>query len=405
MSFRLIHTIDFENLRLERAKGCWLWDTTNKKYLDMESGIWCTNLGHNHHLINQAAKEQMEKLVHVGSRFIATVTEDSAEELLSLVPGKFSQLTFLNSGSEAIEFSLKVARLVTGRTRVLSISNSYFGAYGSSAESSGVENTGESLKIPLQWLLHSEDVCGDQQTQELDLFLSSEENNIATFLLEPVLIGGGIYLPCPQCVRHICNHIQTRGGLVIIDEVTTGFGRVGPLFGFELHKIWPDILVLGKALGNGFPVSASLVTEEVGLACRTSGLYHAQSHQLDPFGAAIAKAVTQEYRKLDLAKEVVEKGEELLSFLRSNKPPFIREVRGIGLTIGLEVQSWQGKSTQEILNLMNGYFLAEGVLVGLKFPVNLVRLLPPLVMGKEELEYFKKVFRIVITKVKSELQN
>ena len=145
---KILQTNSFEPVLIDKAQGSWFWDNSGKKYLDLTSGTWCVNLGHNHSKIIQAMKNQIDKLIHRGMKFLTPVTLEAAEKVLDFLPDKYDKITFLNSGSEAMEFAINFAQKASGRIKILSLKDSYLGAYGLAKESSYTSNKGSKLKIP-----------------------------------------------------------------------------------------------------------------------------------------------------------------------------------------------------------------------------------------------------------------
>ncbi|MHA2365889.1 MAG: aminotransferase class III-fold pyridoxal phosphate-dependent enzyme, partial [Candidatus Hodarchaeales archaeon] len=258
MNFPIITTNEFEEIQLSRGKGCFVWDNNDNKYLDVESGIWCCNLGHNHPEINAVAKQQIDKFIHVGSRFLTPITISAAKNLCQLLPGDdFSKVTFLNSGSESVDFAIKIAKLCSNKSKVISISGGYLGAFGLAASASGSNEKANYIKIPLITESKNCQKNCDFSCIESDLLTNlKNDDNLSCFVFEAVLVSGGIYKPCTNLIQEICKIVHNQGGYIVANEVTAGFGRTGKLFGYLHHQIDPDIIALGKALGNGFPVSA-----------------------------------------------------------------------------------------------------------------------------------------------------
>ncbi|GAH52089.1 unnamed protein product [marine sediment metagenome] len=145
---QIIKTIEFEPFLVNKALGSWIWDTEGKRYLDCESGMWCLNLGHNHPRVIQAAKNQLDEIIHRNKSFLTPITLETADVILKFMPTSFDKITFLNSGSEAMEFAISFAKKVTKQEKVLSLQDSYLGAYGKAKESSYTSLDQLELKIP-----------------------------------------------------------------------------------------------------------------------------------------------------------------------------------------------------------------------------------------------------------------
>ncbi len=308
-------------------------------------------------------------------------------------------MTFLNSGSESVDFAIKIAQLVTQKSIIVSIAGGYLGAFGAASSASGTEKNINNIKIPLITDSYAksrqcENIC-NFSCIESDLW-STLSTNIACFVFESILVSGGIYKPCTKLIQEICRLVQKQQGIVISNEVTTGFGRTGKLFGYLHHKIMPDIVSLGKALGNGFPISAIVTTKEIDKVLQQVNFYYAQSHQLDPFGCAIAYKVIQLFTETDFPQNASKIAEDILQFLKEVKSPFIKDVRGYGMTIGIEIQDYQNISALEILDMINSTLLQKGIIIGLSKFRNLLRFLPPLVIDEKEIHFFKEQFEATI---------
>ncbi|MHA2249268.1 MAG: class-III pyridoxal-phosphate-dependent aminotransferase [Candidatus Kariarchaeaceae archaeon] len=402
----IISTMDFEKTLLTRGEGCWVLDIDENKYLDCESGIWCNNLGHRHPEINKSAKQQIDKLIHTGTRFLTPITIKTATSLCQLLPGDFSKVTFLNSGSESVDFAIKIARLSTQKSIIVSITGGYLGAFGAASSASGSEDKSNNIKLPLITDSYAksrqcEDSC-DFSCINSDIW-SALKTNIACFVFESILVSGGIYKPCTKLIQEICRIIHKQQGIVISNEVTTGFGRTGKLFGYLHHQISPDIVTLGKALGNGFPISAVVITNEIDKKLQDLNFYYAQSHQLDPFGCAIADKVIQLFTETDFSQQSSKLAEEILQFIKETKTPFIKAVRGYGMTIGIEIQDYRKNAALEILEMINSMLLQRGIIIGLSKFRNLLRFLPPLIIREEEIKFFKEHYEDTITQILHEL--
>lgn len=395
---QIIKTNEFEQILISKALGSWIWDVEGKKYLDCESGMWCINLGHNHPKLNQATKEQLDKIIHRNKNFLTPITLEAADVILKFIPTSLDKITFLNSGSEAMEFSINFAKKATKRFKVLSLQDSYLGAYGQAKESSYTSSEHSSLKLPYPICFEDECDCLEKTSSSIDATLDGIIGEIACFVLEPVMVSGGVFKPCSQYIQYICDKIQSAGGLVVVDEVTTGFGRTGKRFGFEHLGIKPDIIVLGKALGNGYPVSAVAVNSIHEDKCSASELYYAQSHQLDPLGAAIAKEVTLVFESDSIIETSNRISSELRIFFNSLQFEYIEEIRSIGMIFALKLKNYKNFKVEELIVKIKDDLLEEGVLVGFNASRGLLRLLPPLTLSNDELSFLiKKIKKVLET--------
>ncbi len=387
---QILKTNSFEPILLNKAEGSWIWDTHGKKYLDCESGMWCVNLGHNHPRVIHDMKKQLNEIIHRNKGFLTPITLEAAEELLKFFPNKYDTLTFLNSGTEAMEFGINFAKKITKRKRVLSLQDSYLGAYGTAKSSSYTSSEDSKLRIPYPLCDSEQCNCLEIYQPIIDDVFQNYSSEFACFVLEPVMVSGGVYKPCKQFIRYICEKIQNSGGLIVIDEVTTGMGRAGYKFGYQLFEIIPDVVVLGKALGNGYPVSAIITNSFLESKLTPAELYYVQSHQLDPLGAAVVKSVVNVFNEEKIVERSKEKIQKLKDFLWSLDQPFIKEIRSYGMIFGIQIQPYNGMTREEIILKFKNQFLEAGILIGYNVNREFIRLLPPLNIQDSEIEFLKE---------------
>jgi len=395
MSDKILKTNQFEPILIETASGSWIIDVKGKKYLDCESGMWCANLGHNHPSIIDTISNQSSKMIHRNKGFLNPITIRAAEKLVDYIPIRFDKVTFLNSGSEAVEFAINFAKKITKRKNVLSLQDSYLGAFGIARELSFTSEEKEKFKLEYP-------VCGRNECDNLDQYIHNANrlideyaNDIACFVLEPIMVGGGVLKSCSKFIKHICKRMKEIGALIIIDEVTTGFGRTGKKFGFELFDITPDILALGKALGNGYPISAVVTRSDLEAELTHSELYYAQSHQLDPLGTSIALKVIELFELEEIIEKNKSKIIKIHSFLKSLSYPFISETRSFGFIYAIVLKKYSKLSLSELILKIKNDLLEEGVMVGFSLGKEQIRFLPPLTITDDEIEFLqKKILKI-----------
>jgi len=383
----ILQTNDFEPILVDKAKGSWIWDVDGKKYLDCTSGVWCLHLGHNHPEIVQTIKNQSEKLIHRNNRFLTPITIEAAEKILNFIPGNYDRITFLNSGSEAVEFAINLAKKITGREQILSLQDSFCGSYGTAKSISYTSGKEDKLKIPYETCDYDNCTCLEELMPVLDKLFQEDSFTPAGFVLEPVIVSGGIYKPCKKYVEIVCKRVQEAGGLIIANEVTTGFGRSGEKFGFLHYDINPDVIALGKSLGAGYPVSAIATYAHLESKIPQEQMYYVQSHQLDPLGAAIAKTFVEILEK----EKIIDKNQDMIrhfkEFFSNLNHPYIKEIRSYGMIIGIQIQPYKDKTSSEIILEIKDELLKEGIIIGISLGKELLRLLPPLNLKKEEIEF------------------
>jgi acetylornithine/N-succinyldiaminopimelate aminotransferase len=378
-------------VEITRAAGLHMYDRDGGAYVDFEAGMWCMALGYDHPRISACLAEQAAKVMHLGPLFSNSLTERAAEALLRHTPHPDGQALFLSSGSEAVEMGIRLARMVTNRQPLLAIQGSYLGAFGAAVQSPGTGWTHVNL-APCQACDHASCTAGCPVLRDLDI------SQFAAFVLEPVLASGGIRVPPSAPIRDLAAAVQGAGGLVVVDEVTSGLGRTGTWWGYEQHGIVPDVIACGKGLGNGYPVSAVAVSAPVAAAIGRTGFRYAQSHQNDPMAAAIAFEVLSVLADEGLVERAAAIGPLLgqaLHALKAEHPEQVVEARGIGLMWALEVKPGIAETVWE-RTLLRGYYL------GIKSPLSLLRFMPPLTVTPATIEAMTAVLGEELQRVAGE---
>ncbi|TDA64713.1 MAG: aspartate aminotransferase family protein [Chloroflexi bacterium] len=354
-----------------RGENCYLYDDLGGRYIDFESGIWCTALGHNHPRITRVIENQVHDIMHLGTRYPNQKVDEAAVEVLDIV-GLEGKCVFLSSGSEAVEFGAQIIRRVTKKKWLLTLSNSYLAAYGSAGS-----------KNPEEWYQF------DWSTQENSASTRKLDeipfDQIGGFVFEPGGSGSAfVKFPPKSLVQNIVNRIQQSGGLVAVNEVTTGMGRTGKWFGFQYYDIQPDIVSIGKGLGNGYPVSAIAIKSEIAERFEKNDFHYAQSHQNDPLGCAVAKEVIKIMREESLIERGAEVGRFFLESLikMTSQYPIVKEARGRGMLLAVEFQPHENFSAVTAFReLYKNRFL-----VGYYPSGNILRFDPALTMEKENIQ-------------------
>jgi acetylornithine/N-succinyldiaminopimelate aminotransferase len=361
-----------------RGRGCYLYDAVGKEYVDFEAGIWCVALGHCHPRVNQAIHTQVEQIVHLGTRYPNVLAEEAAVEVLDTVALPEGKCVFLSSGSEAVEFGVQVARRVTGAPLLLTFADSYLAAYGSA----GRKNPEEWHRLdwrPCVACPHSDECdpgCGHLAEVPFE--------RIGALVFEPGTASGLIRFPPRGLVQTLASAVKGRHGLVVVNEVTTGLGRTGAWYGFQHYGLRPDVVALGKGLGNGYPVSAVAMSHDIADRLESGGFLYAQSHQNDPLGCAVAKTVITVMREEGLVERSSRIGNHFLRELGrlAERQDRITEVRGRGLMIGMDLAGSDGR-----FSAISVYheLLRRGFVVGYNPAANVVRFQPPLTIGEEDI--------------------
>lgn len=391
----IFHTSPLSDFKPVRGEGCWLWDEKGRQYLDLLAGTWCNVLGHAHPRFTEVVQRQIVKLVHTGTGIVPKEIRDAADRLGGILPPHLNYVTFLNTGSEAVEFALKAARIATQRPEIVSFRQGYYGATGNALSLSEIGRGATYLpavsKIPpitaptcyrcpiRKTYPQCEYACLHEWQAEAEKYAKQ----VAAIIFEPVQ-GRGVIVPPPGYLKALAEVAKMWDCSLISEEVTTGIGRTGNWFGFQRDNILPDIVVLGKALGNGLPVASVATTTEVERAF-AGKFIHAQSHQNDPFSGAVAAVVIDIIRDECLLDRVREMGAYLLRGLDHVRSTYtgICNVRGLGLMAALELD---GPNASERGAKIQRKLRDQGIIVDFSGPMASFRFYPPYVITQPQLD-------------------
>ena len=404
---RLWQTNPFQTVTITHGEGCKVWDTAGKSYLDLLSGTWCNVLGYGHPRWIKAVQEQVSKLTHTGAPFITPEIDEALATLAEILSPKLNRAVFLNTGSEAVELALKMARAATGADGVVVTERGYYGATSYALALSETGRTAHYLPSPgTVYRLSAPDCqhcpmgCSwpcDDRFPCLDALAKLAEKGdkpIAAVIYEPVMAGAGNLVPPAGYGKRLRDLTSRCRALLIAEEVTTGMGRTGRWFGFEHDDIVPDILVIGKAIGAGLPISAVVTNDDVERRSRDTLGRHVQSHQNDPFSGRIAAAVISILQEEHLVEQADEQGSYLLAGLKvlQGSSSAISDVRGRGAMVGIELhRDWSSKGAEISQRLLD-----EGFIVNYHAPSNTFRLFPPFVISDQEIDAFLEAFRVAL---------
>lgn len=353
-------------LAIVRGEGAHLYDAEGRMYIDCVGGQGAANLGHSHPAIVAAIREQAERLISCPEIFPNDVRAAYLAELAAALPFP-SRIFLCNSGAEAVEAALKFARLLTGRPGIIATMRGFHGRT-MGALSATWESKYREPFVPLV------PEFSHVPYGNLDALRAAVGPQTAAVLVEPVQGEGGVR-PAPagylEGVAEIC---AAHGALLLVDEVQTGFGRTGKLFAIEHSGVTPDILILAKSIAAGVPMGAVAIHERFGPLPPGT---HGSTFGGNPLACAAARAALRVYREERIPEHAAAKGAWLLQALRDLNLPAVREVRGLGLLVGLELKS---RSQPVIAALLD-----HGVLA-LPAGPNVLRLLPPLIIEQADLE-------------------
>ncbi|NPA43581.1 MAG: aspartate aminotransferase family protein [Chlorobi bacterium] len=355
-----------------RAEGSYIYDQEGKKYLDLVAGVSALPLGHRHPRLVEALRRQSERYWHVMvyGEFLQDATLDLARELASVLPPSLQTLYPVNSGTEATEAALKLAKRATGRMKIVAARGAYHGNTQGSMSVMGYEPR----KRPYVPLIPGVEFIRFNSFDDLEKI----DTQTAAVILETIQGGAGFIEPRPDYLPAVKRRCEETGALLILDEIQTGYGRTGKMFGFEHYGAVPDILVGGKALGGGFPIGALNASPELMRHFTRPPLGHITTFGGHPVVNAVAAETLRVIKEENLAARAA----ELEAYIRTRLVhPLIEEIRGKGLMLALIMRD------ASLAERLVREALREGVLLfWLLYEPRAVRLTPPLTITREELD-------------------
>lgn len=360
-------------LEVSHAEGPFIYTTDGRRFTDFISGIAVSSLGHRHPKVVQAIHEQVDKHLHVMvyGEFVQKPQVDFAELLTNHLPENLEQVYLVNSGTEATEGALKLAKKYTGRTKLIGFRNSYHGDTHGSLSVTG-RDVYRDPYLPL---------LPDVHFLEFNAYenLSLIDNDTAAVIMEPIQGEGGIIPAQNEWLREIRKRCDEVGALLIFDEIQSGFGRTGQLFAFQGLDVVPDILCIAKAMGGGMPIGGFVSSAEIFQSFKYDPpLNHVTTFGGHPVSSAAAYANLKELLSGDYLGRALEIEDKVRKALQGDG---ITEIRGKGAMLGLQLESWEltRNVVEECFN--------KGILLGWTLHSNtLVRLAPPLIIDEELLD-------------------
>ncbi len=353
-------------LAIVRGQGATLWDADSKAYIDCTSGHGVANLGHAHPKVAAAIAKQAAILITLFETFPNDQRAALMEKLTGYTPG-LERVFFCNSGTESVEAAIKFARLSTGRKEIVAAMRGFHGRTLGSLSATWNKKYRAAFEPLVPGFCH----VPYNNVEALEQAVTKES---AAVILEAVQGEGGVYPADPEylaAARRICSE---RGALLIVDEVQTGFGRTGKFFAYQHFGIKPDLLCCAKSLAGGLPMGAVLIDADV--QNLTPGM-HSSTFGGNPLACAAALATLDAIEEEDLPAQAAEKGAYFLQRLQAISAPNVREVRGLGLMVGIELK-------QKVAPYLKA--LQEKGILALNAGMTVIRLLPPLVISYEQLD-------------------
>ncbi|NOT04315.1 MAG: aspartate aminotransferase family protein [Anaerolineales bacterium] len=366
-----------QTLTIVRGKGASLFDVDGVEYLDCSSGHGVANLGHAHPKIAEALYKQANTLITLFESFPNDQRAQLMEKITALAPG-LDRVFFCNSGTEAVEAAFKFARISTGRKNFIAAMRAFHGRTYGALSATFNKKYREGFEPFLPGVSH----VSYNNIEALDKAVNEET---AAVILEVVQGEGGVYpasLEYIQTARRICDE---RGALLIVDEIQTGFGRTGKMFAVQHFGVTPDLLTCAKSLAGGVPMGAVLIGANI--KNLVPGV-HGSTFGGNPLSCAAANAALDVILGEDLPGQAAAKGAYLMEKLKKIQSPNIREVRGIGLMVGIEMKQ---KVTPYIKTLQ------EKKIIALNAGLTVIRLLPPLVITYEQIDHLVDVLTEVLS--------
>lgn len=373
-------------VEISHAEGSYIYDTDGNKHLDFIAGVSACSLGHRHPRVVKAIKSQLDKYLHVMvyGEYIQQPAVELTKLLANNLPAPLETTYLVNSGAEAIDASLKLARRATKRTEILYAYNAYHGNTFGALSVMGYEGR----KMPFAPLIPD---CHPIRFNNGD-DLKKITQKTAAVVLETIQGGAGFIFPENDYLRKVRERCNETGTLLILDEIQPGFGRTGKLFGFQHFDVVPDILVVGKGMGGGLPIGAFTASHKnMALLKDNPKLGHITTFGGNPVIASAALATLQEITETDLISQTLQKEQVFRKML---KHPLIKEVRGKGLILAIILNS--AEIASEVILRCKANNL---ILFWLLFEPHAVRITPPLTISEEEIKQGCDIITAVLNEI------
>lgn len=370
---------------IAKAEGVYLYGPNDEQYLDLVSGFNVSNIGHRHPKVIQAIQQQLEKYLHVTvyGEFVQAPQVQFATELLSVLPPSFGSVYLTNSGAEAVEGSMKIAKKYTGRRQIIAAEKAYHGSTQGALSLIGNPAYHEAYAP----LLPEIDFI---QFNDIDS-LNSITTETAAVIIEAIQGEAGVRVPSKEFMQALRKKCDETGALLIFDEIQTGFGRTGKMFAFEHFDVVPDVLMLAKGIGGGMPLGAFVARKEIMDVIKDNPMLgHITTFGGHPVSCAAALAslhVIQDEKLLDTVDS------KAALFRQELNHPKIKEIRGLGLMMCLQLETF------EQVYQVSTYCAEQGVMIDWYLHCETaLRLAPPLTISEAEIKYASEIIRLGIEK-------
>lgn len=362
---------------IERAQDVWVYTTEGDRYLDLYGGHAVVSTGHSHPTVVRAIAEQAEKIIFYSNLVYSDVRARAARKLVEAAPVLLSKAFFVNSGTEANENAMKIARMLTGREKIISFEGGFHGRTPGSVAAAGLLKYRQNIS-PL--------LPGHAQApfDDIDMLARMIGQGTAAVILEPIQSMGGVRMGRPEFYKALREMCDDAGAMLIYDEVQTGMGRTGEFFFAGRDGVVPDMVTLAKGIASGVPMGAVLMTEEIAAEIKVGDLGTTFGGGM--LAAAALEATVDVIREEGLLENVRETSAYLRSELEALEP--VEEVRGLGYLMGIKFKDGKAKAYQQGL-------LQQKIITGLSDDTDVLRLLPPLTLRRPEVDLFLESLRTI----------
>lgn len=371
---------------ITKGKGALLWDLDGREYIDCMSNYGVSLVGHSHPKVIEEIKKQSELLISCHGSLYNEARSIFLEKIVKITPKELNKVYFANSGAESIECAIKLARKFTGKPEIIAMMGAYHGKTFGALSATWNQKYRKSFEPLVPGFKHVPYGNSEKVRENIT-------EKTAAILVEPVQGEGGVKVPSPTFLQELREICDEKGTLLIVDEVQTGFGRTGKMFASQHSQITPDIMCLAKAIAGGLPLGLTMAKEDIMSSFKVGD--HSTTFGGNSLACAAATAVLKIIEEENLPDRAADLGSRLIANMKElqNECKIIRDVRGLGLMIGIEFRF-------DVLNIIMKA-LENGLLV-LDAGRNIVRLLPPLVISQEQLDRAFEILSSIIREEENE---
>jgi acetylornithine/succinyldiaminopimelate/putrescine aminotransferase len=355
---------------VERGEDVWVYTTSGERFLDLYGGHAVVSTGHSHPRVVQAIKDQAERLIFYSNLVYNDARARAAKKLVETAPEPLTKTFFVNSGTEANENAMKIARMLTGRKKIISFEGGFHGRTPGSVSATGLAKYRENVRPLLEGHVYAE-------FGNIDSVNSLLDEETAAVILEPIQSMGGVRMGAPEFYQALRERCDSVNAMLIYDEVQTGMGRTGEFYFAGRFGVVPDMVSLAKGIASGVPMGAVLMTEAIAGEIKSGDL--GTTFGGGPLACAALDATVDVIRDERLLENVRENSEYLFAELR--RMLLVEQVRGVGYLIGIKFPIGTAKSVQQAL-------LEKKIITGLSDDPDVLRLLPPLTLRRPEIDLF-----------------